>query len=317
MRVVFRAHVFRDELIGLAKRLKIELVSTDDLPTLEREAPSADALWSVPSTYDASVAETLKKSAKKLRWIGMTSVGYDPLVRFGVPKGAIVTNVGSSLSPVVAEHAVALLSAMVRQLPAMHARQLEGSWDPSVMKQLGALEDMTVAVVGFGGIGREIARRLRAFDVRVVAVRASGRSDALADEMYPAARLRDALARVDAVIVAVPMNDATRGLIGAPAFAALPAHAFLVNVSRGPVVDSDALKAALRENRLAGAALDVTDPEPLPAGDPLWSDPRVLITPHIGGFGSIESSRRIVALFERNVGNFLTGKPLEAQVAVS
>ncbi|HXF35120.1 MAG TPA: NAD(P)-dependent oxidoreductase, partial [Candidatus Acidoferrales bacterium] len=276
----------------------------------------AEALWTVPSTYDAAVAQTLKTRAKKLRWIGMTSVGYDPLLRFGIPKGTIVTNVGGSLSPVVAEHAVMLLLALVRQLPLMHRRQLDAAWDPSVMKQLGSLEDMTVAVVGFGGIGREVARRLRAFDVRIVGVRASGRPDALADEMYPAARLHDALARVDAVVVTVPMNEQTRGLIGAPALAALPPHAFLVNVARGPVVDAAALKNALSENRLAGAALDVADPEPLPPDDPLWSDPRVLITPHIGGFGSIESSRRIVALFERNVANLRAGKPLEAQVAV-
>jgi phosphoglycerate dehydrogenase-like enzyme len=316
MRVILRAHVFRTELIALAKRLGIELVGADDAGVLEREAAGAEALWTVPSTYDAAVAQTLKTRAKKLRWIGMTSVGYDPLLRFGIPKGTIVTNVGGSLSPVVAEHAVMLLLALVRRLPLMHRRQLEGAWDPSVMKQLGSLEDMTVAVVGFGGIGREIARRLRAFDVRIVGVRASGRPDALADEMYPAARLHDALARVDAVVVTVPVNEQTRGLIGAPALAALPPHAFLVNVARGPVVDAAALKNALSENRLAGAALDVADPEPLPPDDPLWSDPRVLITPHIGGFGSIESSRRIVALFERNVANLRAGKPLEAQVAV-
>ena len=316
MRVVFRAHVFREELISLAKRLKVELVSADDLPTLEREAPKADALWTVPSTYDAAVAETLKKRAKNLRWIGMTSIGYDPLIRYGIPERTVVTNVGSTLGPVVAEHAVMLLLAMARQLPAMHVNQREKKWDPSVMKALLSVEDMTIALVGFGGIGREIARRLRAFDARIVGVRASGRPDKLADEMYPATRLLDALGRVDAVIVAVPMNDRTRGLIGREAFAAMHPHAVLVNVSRGPVVDSGALKLALREGRIAGAALDVTDPEPLPADDPLWTDPRVLISPHIGGFGSVEAGRRIAALFERNVGLFRAGKPLEAQVSV-
>jgi phosphoglycerate dehydrogenase-like enzyme len=316
MHVVFRAHVFREELISLAKRLKIELVSADDLPTLEREAPKADALWTVPSTYDAAVAATLKKRAKNLRWIGMTSIGYDPLIRYGIPERTIVTNVGSTLGPVVAEHAVALLLAMARQLPAMYTNQRDKKWDPAVMKALRSVEDMTVALVGFGGIGREIARRLRAFDARIVGVRASGRPDKLADEMYPATRLLDALGRVDAVIVAVPMNDRTRSLIGPDAFAAMHPHAVLVNVARGPVVDSAALKAALREGRIAGAALDVTDPEPLPADDPLWTDPRVLISPHIGGFGSVEAGRRIAALFERNVGLFRAGKPLEAQVSV-
>jgi phosphoglycerate dehydrogenase-like enzyme len=316
VRVVLRAHVFRDELIGLAKRLGIELVFGDERAALEREAPAAEALWTVPSMYDAAVAETLRKRAGKLRWIGLTSVGYDPLARFGIPKGAVVTNVGDVLGPVVAEHAVALLLALARKLPAIHAKQLQSSWDASVMKELRSLEDMTVAVIGFGGIGREIARRLRAFDVRIVGVRASGRSDPLADEMYPSSRLEHALARVDAAIVAVPMNDGTRGLIGTAAFAALQPHAFLVNVARGPVVDAAALKAALAAGRLAGAALDVTDPEPLPPGDPLWLDPRVLVTPHVGGFGSIESAHRMVRLFERNVKHWQKGEPLEAQVAV-
>src|SRR5579875_1626401 len=180
-KVILRAHVFRDELIGLAQRLDLELVCADDLPTLEREAPGMQALWTVPSAYDASVAEILKERATSLRWIGLTSVGYDPLLRFGV----------------VAEHAVMLLLALVRRLAAMHRRQLESAWDPSVMRELRSLEDLTVAIVGFGRIGRAIAHRLRAFDARIVGVRASGRADPLADEMYPAPRLRDALAQVD------------------------------------------------------------------------------------------------------------------------
>ena len=134
MRVILRAHVFRNELIALAKRLKLELVPADDPQSLEREAPDAQALWTVPSTYDAAVAQTLQKRATKLRWVGLTSVGYDPLVRFGTPKGAIATNVGDALAPVVAEHAVALLLALVRQLPAMHAKQLASTWDPSLIK---------------------------------------------------------------------------------------------------------------------------------------------------------------------------------------
>src|SRR5579884_4033753 len=293
-KVILRAHVFRDELIGLAQRLDLELVCADDLPTLEREAPGMQALWTVPSAYDASVAEILKERATSLRWIGLTSVGYDPLLRFGVPAGTIVTNVGDALAPVVAEHAVMLLLALVRRLAAMHRRQLESAWDPSVMRELRSLEDLTVAIVGFGRIGRAIAHRLRAFDARIVGVRASGRADPLADEMYPAPRLRDALAQLEA----------------------LPPDALLVNVARGAVIDLQALKEALRRNRLAGVALDVTDPEPLPADDPLWRDPRLLITPHVGGFGGIASSRRILALFERNVAAFRAGEPLEAQVSV-
>lgn len=314
MRVILRAHVFRDELHEVARKMQIELVSTDEIPVLEREAPEADALWTVPSTYDAAVAETLKRRAKKLRWIGMTSIGYDPLLRFGYPDGVAVTNVGDILGPVVAEHAVMLLAALVRQLPVMTQRQSAAKWDPSVMRALRSLEDMTVAIVGFGNIGREVARRLRAFGSRIIGVRASGRPDELADEMDEPHRLHEALRRCDALVLAVPMTDATRGLIDAAALAALRPNAYLVNVARGPVVDATALKAALAEDRIAGVALDVTDPEPLPPDDPLWRDPRVLISPHVGGFGSNAAAQRLAALFERNVEHVRAGEPLEAQV---
>lgn len=317
MRVILRAHVFRDELHDVARRLGIELTSADDLETLARDVPEADALWMVPSKYDAAVAEILKTKAQRLRWIGMTSIGYDPLLRFGIPAGVAVTNTGDIQGPVVAEHAVMLLAALVRQLPAIHAKQLAGEWDASVMHRLRSLEDMTAALVGFGSIGRETARRLRGFGTRIVAVRASGKPDELADETFAPDRLHAALAAADAVVLAVPMNAGTRGLIDRAAFAAMRPHTLLVNVARGPVVDTAALRDALHDERIAGAALDVTDPEPLPAGDPLWSDPRVLISPHVGGFGSAAVSQRLARLFERNARHVLAGEPLEACVDLS
>jgi phosphoglycerate dehydrogenase-like enzyme len=316
MRVLMRAHVFRTELIDAAQRLDLDLVVADDPQTFAHEVPRAEALWIVPSAYDATVAEILKTSAGTLRWIGMTSIGYDPLVRFGIPDGVIVTNVGDVLGPVVAEHAVMLLLAMVRQLPAMQRRQSEGRWDASVMRQLRSLEDLSVTIVGFGSIGREIASRLRPFGAHIIGVRASGRPDALADEMFPAGRLRDGLARGDAVVLAVPLVEQTRHLIDETAFAAMRPGALLVNVARGPVIDGSALVAALENERLGGVALDVTDPEPLPAGHPMWNDPRVVISPHIGGFGSIAAGRRLAQLFERNVAHLRSGEPLEAQVTV-
>ena len=136
--------------------------------------------------------------------------------------------------------------------------------------------------------------------------------------MYPSScGLEHALARVDAVVVAVPMNDETRGLIGPSAVAAMQPHAdTFVNVARGAIVDTAALKAALKDDRIAGAALDVVDPEPLPPTDSLWLDPRVLITPHIAGFGSIESSHRIVNPLRTQRRASAKGEPLEAQIAL-
>jgi phosphoglycerate dehydrogenase-like enzyme len=198
----------------------------------------------------------------------------------------------------------------------MQAHAATSMWDQSVAARIGTLNDATVAVLGFGNIGKEIAVRLRAFGARVVAVTRSGRADPLADESVPVSRLHDVLARVDAVIVAVPLDATTRHLINASALAALRTHALLVNIARGGIVDTDALREALAQGRLGGAAIDVTDPEPLPAGDPLWTMPNVIVTPHVAGYGGDVPARRILALLDRNLGHFANNRPLEAQVRI-
>jgi phosphoglycerate dehydrogenase-like enzyme len=300
----------------LAPRFGLDLVDAQSDEQFIEVLPSADALWITPTHYTAPVGSLLTSSPNALRWIGLPSVGYDALVRFGVPSGVTVTNVGGILAPVVAEHAVALLLAMVRALPKMAREQAAERWTPSLMRELRSLDGATVAVVGFGAIGAEIAKRVRVFGARVLGVSEHGRTHAFADAMYARDGLLEALAQSDAVVLAVPMNASTKGLIDARALAALRPHAHLVNVARGAVIDRAALDAALAGDRLGGVALDVTDPEPLPAGDPLWRDPRVLISPHIGGFGSAAAGRRLADLFARNITHFTAGEPLEAAVSL-
>jgi phosphoglycerate dehydrogenase-like enzyme len=134
--------------------------------------------------------------------------------------------------------------------------------------------------------------------------------------MFPSARLHEALAQSDAVVLAVTYNDETRHLIDAAALAAMPENSLLVNVSRGPVVDGTALHAALAAGKLAGAALDVTDPEPLPATDPLWSTPGVIVTPHIATFGSIATGQRLADQYDRNLERFARGETLEGEIVL-
>ena len=129
-------------------------------------------------------------------------------------------------------------------------------------------------------------------------------------------QLLDVLGRSDAVVLAVPLNAQTQNLIDARTLAALRPHAIVVNIARGGVIDHAALRDALAAGRIGGAALDVTEPEPLPAGDPLWTMPNVLITPHVAGYGGDVAPRRILALFERNLAKFMSGEPLESVVPV-
>jgi phosphoglycerate dehydrogenase-like enzyme len=316
MRIVFRGQVFEADVTELAARRGLDFVAARDEDELLRELPRADALWITPTYYRPAVVEALKANPGKLKWLGLTSAGYDILLRNGFPPGVALTYATAVHGPAVAEHAVALLIALVRRLPFSFAAQAQHAWDPSVIATLRSLEDLSVGIVGFGAIGGAIAERLRPLCKRIVGVSRSGAPDSRADAMFASAQLHAALAQCDAVIVCVTLSDETRGLIDAPALRALPADALLVNVSRGAVVDGAALAQALLEHRLAGAALDVTEPEPLPADDPLWSIPGVIVTPHVGSFGSRATGKRLADQYERNLDRFARGEELEGSIAL-
>jgi len=317
MRIVIRTPIMAERLTAVADRHHVDAVVANDVGALHAELADADALWLWPAFYDAALAGVLEQHVARLRWLQVLTMGYDPIVAYGAPAGLTITNAGDSYAPTVAEHAVATLLALVRRLPETQRSAEATNWDQSVAGRIGTLNDATVAVLGFGNIGKEIAVRLRAHGSRVIAVTRSGRSDALADESAPLAHLHEVLGRVDALIVAVPLDATTRHLIDGPALAALRPHALLVNIARGGIVDGAALHDALANGRLGGAALDVTEPEPLPADDPLWKLPNVLITPHVAGYGGDVPARRVIALLDRNLGHFLNGEPLEAAVQVA
>jgi phosphoglycerate dehydrogenase-like enzyme len=316
MRVVIRTHVLAPQFEALAARHGVEAIAVADGDAMRRELADADALWAWPAFYDAELVELLARHRPRLRWVQLPTMGYDPVEAHGVPHGVTVTTAGDAYGPTVAEHAVTLVLALVRRLPELLRNAEQHRWDQSGATTIGTLHGATVAVVGFGNIGREVAARLRGFGARILAVTRSGRPDPLADDVASADELHDALGRSDAVVLAVPLNARTRHLIDAPALAAMRAHAILINVARGGVVDQAALTAALAERRIGGAGLDVTEPEPLPPDDPLWTLPNALITPHVAGYGGDVAPRRILALVERNLRNFIEGRPLESPAPV-
>jgi phosphoglycerate dehydrogenase-like enzyme len=316
MRFVIRTHVLAQQFAALAARHGAEGVVVDDAESMRRELADADALWAWPAFYDAELVTLLERHAPRLRWVQLPTMGYDPVELHGVPHGVTVTSAGDAYAPTVAEHAVAMLLALLRHIPESVRNAAAGNWDQSSARQIGTLHGATVAVVGFGNIGRDVALRLHGFGARIIAVTRSGRADPLADEVATSDALLDVLARSDAVVLAVPLNAHTRHLIDARALAALRPHALVVNIARGGVIDHTALHAALAEGRLGGAGLDVTEPEPLPPDSPLWSLPNVLITPHVAGYGGDVAPRRILALVERNLTNFTAGRPLESPVPV-
>jgi phosphoglycerate dehydrogenase-like enzyme len=230
----------------------------------------------------------LAPAAKRLRFIQSISAGVDQYDKAVLAAhGIALASAQGANARAVSDHAMALVLALYRRIPEARDNQAKRVWRGMIGDLFGREDELggkTMLVVGIGGIGGRLARLAKAFDMTVIGIRgnpAAGRGDA--DEVHGLAALHDVLPRADVVALTCPLTPETTGLIGAEALARMKPGAVLVNVARGKVVDTQALVAALEAGRIAGAALDVTEPEPLPADSPLWAMPNVLITPHTGG----------------------------------
>lgn len=197
-------------------------------------------------------------------------------------RGVAVTNAGGIHAPGIAEGALGNMLVFARRLHEGWRRKANREWRHF---QSGELTSSVVTIVGLGSIGRALAERLAGFEVDTVGVRYTPEKGGPTDEVIGFDRdaIHDALARTEYLVIACPLTDSTRELIGEAEFATLPSEAVVINVARGSIVDTDALVSAIQTNGIRGAALDVTDPEPLPPGHVLWGFENVLITPHTGG----------------------------------
>jgi phosphoglycerate dehydrogenase-like enzyme len=199
---------------------------------------------------------------------------------------------------------------LVRRLPDLAADQRARRWrHDDLMAEVATLAGAVVCVVGLGTIGRAVARKAKAFEARVIAVSRHGTPDDTIDEVYPRQDMAAALAQADAVVICTSSDPESIHLIDAAALAAMRPKAVLVNVARGNLVDGAALIDALQAGRLSGAALDVTEIEPLALASPLWDLPNVIISPHVAGGGS-DGYRQQKDLFGRNLLRFSAGEPL-------
>ncbi|MBN9613312.1 MAG: 2-hydroxyacid dehydrogenase, partial [Actinobacteria bacterium] len=238
------------------------------------------------------------------------SIGYNGIERY-LPSGIPLANAATVHEASTAELAVALTLAAQRGIPEFVRAGDRRQWHE--VPPLASLADRRVLLVGYGGVGKAIEARLAGFEVSLQRLARTVRTDRnLTGDEVPVRGfddLHEALAEAEIVILGVPLTDETRGLIDAAALAAMPDGALLVNVARGPVVDTAALIAELRSGRLR-AALDVTDPEPLPEDHPLWDCPNLLITPHVGGDSSAMLPR-VRALILRQIERMRAGEPPE------
>ena len=244
----------------------------------------------------------------RLRWIQSSAAGMDHcLVPAVVQSDIVVTSASGVLADQVAEHTIGLLIAWCRNLPTFFKAQQNREF---IRRPTRDLTGHTVGLVGFGGVGRRLAELLRVFETRILATDLFPvEKPDYVEALWPADRLDEMLPQVDVLVLCVPLSESTRGMFDRAMLEKLKPGALLANMARGPLVVEVDLAAALDEGRLAGAVLDVTDPEPLPPASTLWDRPNVIITPHVAG----QSAWRIDAmtdLFCRNLARWQAGQPL-------
>ena len=253
--------------------------------------PNYDGLAAELSDTDIFVGFSLRPEqfgqARKLKWLHSTAAGVGQLMYPELRKSGIeVTNASGVHTIPMAEHILGLLVAMARRFPDCFRYQQRARWAQQELWDAPVrpreLHGQTLLLIGFGAIGRAVARIVRPLGMRVWAVTRSGAGDReLAEKISPVANLHEVLPEADFVILAAPETPDTRGMMGAPEFARMKSSAYFMNVSRGALVDEPALIAALERRRIAGAALDVASQEPLPPDSPLWKLENAFLTPHM------------------------------------
>lgn len=273
---------------------------------LAREVVDAEAVI-------GGIPRELFARAKKLQWVQTYSAGVED---YGwkefVDSDVTLTNCKIVQGPNIADHAMAMLLGLTRSLNRFQTAQGKEEWqrDAPENRDLQELQDMTAVVIGVGGIGSQIAQRAHAFGMKVIGVDPKDLAPGLTvSRLVSPHHLDSVLPQADVVFVAAPLTPQSKGMMGQRQFDLLKQGSYFIAVSRGGLYDTPALVKALDSQKLAGAGLDVTEPEPLPKGHPLWKFRNVLITPHVAG-QSPGSHRRRVRVVEENILRFVRGEPL-------
>jgi phosphoglycerate dehydrogenase-like enzyme len=298
----------------------------EELPALQAVAPHVkliDVSAATPreiAAADATIgvcSPEVLAQAKQLRWIQFAAAGVESCLRQPElrERGVLLTNTQRIAGPSMAEHVLMMMLALSRNLPYFERAQQQGRWVKWEQAPRSAdLEGKTLLVVGLGGIGTEVAQRAHALGMRVIATRASGRSGpdyvsyvGLPDELLKL------VAEADYVVNCAPLTPQTTGIFNRELFAAMKRSAYFLNVGRGRSAVTADLVAALSGGTIAGAGLDVVDPEPLPSDSPLWQLPNVIVTPHVSANTPLSEEQR-AALLRENLRRYVAGEPMLAVV---
>jgi len=306
---------------GFASGLASQLQSAaPDVEFIVAGTPEARAkMASIDATIGVCNAEVLREG-KSIRWIQLVTAGVENCVSIPAVKDRdiLVTNMQRITGPVIAEHVIAMTLAFTRGLDIYIPAQSAGRWLPGLpLGRAAVVDGKTMLVVGLGGIGSEVARRAHALGMKVIATRASGRTG---PEFVSYVGLPDELptliGQADFVVITVPLTPETRGMFDAALFEKMKPSAYLINIARGSIVVTPDLIAALESKKIAGAALDVTDPEPLPPDHPLWKAPNVIITPHVASRSDLGSDAQLQVVRE-NLRRYVAGDKMLSVVDVA
>jgi phosphoglycerate dehydrogenase-like enzyme len=315
---------WRERLQKLSTDLQIEQLD------LHSGTSIPDSLWQEVEILYASFATRLPspEQAPRLRWVQLYSAGPDRVLNQSLFQSEVIFTTTSGVHAVnIAEYVFTMVLAWFHKLPRVLEYQQQAKW-PSNRERTTLfvpreLRKQTLGIVGYGSIGRQVARLAVAFGMRVLAMQRGsdhhdtgfqfpeiGDSDGtLPDRYYAPDQLHAMLSESDVVVIAVPLTPLTRGLFDEAAFQVMKSTAFLVNIARGDICNQAALIEALKNGRIAGAALDVFHEEPLPVNHPLWQVPNVFISPHISGLTPYYNDRAAM-IFEENLRRYVAGEPL-------
>lgn len=316
---------FPQPLIDKLSRVSSALVVT------QRDARTADDIADIVGEVEVIYtwqAIPLPENAPNLRWVQLHSAGADAILQHPLYTQSDVTfTTANGIHAVpLAEYVMAQILAFAHHLPRMFEDKASSTWTKGRWNRYvpSELYGATLGIVGYGSIGRHIARLAQAFGMRVLAIKrdvrhlADGRyvvpgigdpEGELPDRIYPPQALQSFLAECDYVVLTVPLTSQTRHLVDAAALATMKPTAVLINIARGDVVDEQALVAALEQEKIGGAALDVFAEEPLPEEHPLWKLPNVIISPHVGGF-TPHYDDRATDIFAENLRRYVAGETL-------
>jgi D-2-hydroxyacid dehydrogenase (NADP+) len=302
--VVENSEGLAQELAGVSPKARIVGVSAENVM---REIGDADA-------YVGDITPEQVRAGKRLQWVQVMSAGVENVLFLSGgnalrDSNILLTNNKIVQGPEIADHAMAMLLMLSRRLRQYVADDQQETWDGAVFKGI-ELNGKTAVVIGAGGIGNQIATRAWAFGMNVIGVDPEDKPfSPFIQKVVKPDQLDEVLPQADVVFISAPHTEKSHKMMGARQFELLKPNSYFVAVSRGGIYDMNALVKALDSKRLAGAGVDVTDPEPLPKGHPLWKFNNVVITPHIAG-RSDHDHERMAGTVKENIRRFVDGKPL-------